>query len=75
MLQFWLSSHPPSRGRGSRYLGTHPAVHAGFLRSWLANGLNKCELHSAPACNVELAAHIGHVLHSDMERAPNIVRK
>jgi hypothetical protein len=40
-LQFWLSSHPPSRGRGSRYLGTHPAVHAGFLRSWLANGLNK----------------------------------
>jgi hypothetical protein len=41
MPQFWLTSHPPSRGRGTRYIGTHPAVHAGFLRSWLANGLNK----------------------------------
>lgn len=40
--QFWLVSHPPSRGRGTRYIGTHPAVHAGFLRSWLANGLNRC---------------------------------
>lgn len=40
-LQFWLASHPPSRGRGTRYIGTHPAVHAGFLRSWQANSLNK----------------------------------
>ena len=38
--QFWLSTHPPARGRGTRFLGSHPAVHSGFLRSWLTNGLN-----------------------------------
>ncbi len=40
LAQFWLATHPPARGRGSRYIGTHPAVHTGFLCSWLCNGLD-----------------------------------
>jgi hypothetical protein len=30
--------HPPARGH--YFLGTQPLVHAGFLRSWHAGGLN-----------------------------------
>lgn len=39
----WLhcAGHPPIRGRGNWLCGTRPHVHAGFLRSWQANGLNR----------------------------------
>ena len=35
------AGHPPIRGRGNWLCGTRPHVHAGFLRSWQANGLNQ----------------------------------
>ncbi len=35
--QAWQSAHPPARG--SYFLRTRPAVHNGFLKSYLANGL------------------------------------
>lgn len=37
-LQAWRIAHPPARG--SRLLCTCPLVHVGFLKSWLAGGLN-----------------------------------
>eukprot|EP00208_Stichococcus_sp_RCC1054_P005346 CAMPEP_0206142186 /NCGR_PEP_ID=MMETSP1473-20131121/15880_1 /ASSEMBLY_ACC=CAM_ASM_001109 /TAXON_ID=1461547 /ORGANISM="Stichococcus sp, Strain RCC1054" /LENGTH=1445 /DNA_ID=CAMNT_0053537075 /DNA_START=238 /DNA_END=4575 /DNA_ORIENTATION=- len=38
-LQTWMHEHPPRRGRGTFFYGSRPCVHNGFLRSWLANGL------------------------------------
>lgn len=35
----WLAPHPPRRRSRPGLFGT-PKVHQGFLRSWLANGLN-----------------------------------
>lgn len=35
------AEHPPVRGRGTWFAGSRPHVHAGFLRSWQANGLNQ----------------------------------
>ncbi len=36
--QMWRVPHPPARG--SRMLSTRPYVHAGFLRSWTAQGFS-----------------------------------
>ncbi|KAL0050037.1 hypothetical protein WJX82_003243 [Trebouxia sp. C0006] len=36
-LQAWRIAHPPMRG--TKWLGTRPLVHVGFLKSWLAGGL------------------------------------
>lgn len=38
-MQAWRVRHPPKRGQ--YLLGTQPLVHHGFLRSWLAGGLNE----------------------------------
>ena len=38
-LQAWYATHPPKRG--DWWMGTRPFVHQGFLKSWVANGLNK----------------------------------
>ena len=38
-LQAWYAMHPPKRG--DWWMGTRPFVHQGFLKSWVANGLNK----------------------------------
>ncbi|CAL8470482.1 g10024 [Coccomyxa elongata] len=38
-LQAWQVPHPPARG--SHFCGGRPAVHQGFLKSWVANGLNQ----------------------------------
>ena len=38
-LQAWYATHPPKRGHWWR--GTRPFVHQGFLKSWVANGLNQ----------------------------------
>lgn len=38
-MQTWMHEHPPRRGRGTFFYGSRPCVHNGFLRSWLANGL------------------------------------
>lgn len=35
------AEHPPVRGRGTWFCGSRPYVHAGFLRSWQANGLDQ----------------------------------
>ncbi len=37
--QMWRLPHPPARG--SRMLSTRPYVHAGFLRSWTAQGFSE----------------------------------
>ncbi len=37
--QAWYAAHPPKRG--SWWKGTRPFVHRGFLRTWVANGLNR----------------------------------
>ena len=37
--QAWYATHPPKRGEW--WMGTRPYVHQGFLKSWVANGLNK----------------------------------
>ena len=37
-LQAWYATHPPARGEW--WMGTRPFVHQGFLKSWVANGLN-----------------------------------
>lgn len=34
-------SAPSGKGRGGALLGSRPCVHAGFLGSWQANGLNE----------------------------------
>ena len=36
--QAWYAAHPPKRGKW--WAGTRPFVHQGFLKSWVANGLN-----------------------------------
>lgn len=38
-MQAWRVAHPPTRGH--RLMGTRPLVHVGFLKSWLAGGLNE----------------------------------
>ena len=38
-LQAWYATHPPKRG--DWWKGTRPFVHQGFLKSWVANGLNQ----------------------------------
>lgn len=38
LFQAWRAVHPPARG--SWWLGRQPMVHGGFLKSWLAAGLN-----------------------------------
>ena len=38
-MQAWRVAHPPARGH--RLMGTRPLVHVGFLKSWLAGGLNE----------------------------------
>ena len=38
-MQAWRVPHPPARGK--RCMGTRPLVHVGFLKSWLAGGLNQ----------------------------------
>ena len=38
-MQAWYAVHPPKRG--SRWQGTRPYVHRGFLRTWQADGLNE----------------------------------
>lgn len=38
-MQAWQVPHPPARG--SHFCGGRPAVHQGFLKSWVANGLNQ----------------------------------
>ena len=38
-LQAWRAPHPPARG--NLWLGTKPLVHVGFLKSWVAGGLNQ----------------------------------
>ncbi|BDA50387.1 probable lipase at C-terminar half [Coccomyxa sp. Obi] len=38
-LQAWQATHPSARGRS--FLGRRPAVHNGFLKSYLANGFNE----------------------------------
>ena len=38
-VQAWRVNHPPVRG--STCMGTRPLVHVGFLKSWLAGGLNQ----------------------------------
>ena len=37
-MQAWRVAHPPVRG--NPWLGRRPLVHVGFLKSWLAGGLN-----------------------------------
>lgn len=37
-LQVWRVAHPPVRGH--HWMFTRPLVHVGFLKSWLAGGLN-----------------------------------
>ena len=37
-LQVWRVAHPPVRGHHWKF--TRPLVHVGFLKSWLAGGLN-----------------------------------
>ena len=37
-LQAWYATHPPKRGNW--WMATQPFVHQGFLKSWVANGLN-----------------------------------
>lgn len=37
-MQAWRIPHPPVRGKS--WLSTRPLVHNGFLKSWLAGGLN-----------------------------------
>ena len=37
-LQVWRVTHPPVRGH--HWMFTRPLVHVGFLKSWLAGGLN-----------------------------------
>ena len=39
MLQAWRAPHPPARG--NLWLGTKPLVHVGFLKSWVAGGLDQ----------------------------------
>ena len=39
LLQAWRAPHPPARG--NLWLGTKPLVHVGFLKSWVAGGLNQ----------------------------------
>ena len=37
-VQAWRVAHPPVRGQA--WLFSQPLVHVGFLKSWLAGGLN-----------------------------------
>lgn len=37
VMQVWMSDHPPKRGRFYK----RPKVHAGFLKAWRANGLDR----------------------------------
>ena len=38
-MQAWQVPHPPKRGSG--FCNDRPAVHKGFLESYLANGFNQ----------------------------------
>lgn len=38
-VQAWRVAHPPVRGQP--WLFSQPLVHMGFLKSWLAGGLNE----------------------------------
>jgi len=39
LQQVWRVAHPPVRGH--HWMFTRPLVHVGFLKSWLAGGLNE----------------------------------
>lgn len=75
-LQTWLHEHPPRRGRGTFLYGTRPCVHNGFLRSWLANGLQVGagfpargrRRHPAPPLSA------GRRLHASLRRDVNLVK-